>query len=37
MEEAGELEVKETGGMLAFTQRDTSFSEAFSEGGRTSD
>lgn len=37
MEEAGELEVKDTGGMLAFTQRDTSSSEAFSEGGRTSD
>ena len=28
MEEAGELEVKDTGGMLGFEQRDTSSSEA---------
>lgn len=28
MEEAGELEVKDTGGMLGFEQRETSSSEA---------
>ena len=35
MEEAGELEVKDTGGTLAFKQRDTSSSEAsVREAGR---